>query len=263
MHRLSWSLVVVASCFFAANATSAQQLQITVENLQPTGGYYFTPVWVGLHDGSFDYFDSGAVSSASLEALAEGGDVSGIQGDFTGAGFSEQGVVTAPAGFAGAPVFDPTDVGELFLSVSTTQRYFSFGSMLIPTNDVFFGNNDPMSHEIFDGAGNFLGPVTIEIFGSNLYDAGTENLDAATAAFIGGGGTDENGTVGLLDGTDLTDFNNEFIGQTTVAGTTITESISGGTPIARITITQAVPEPSSALLIGLVGIATLVRRRKR
>ena len=257
--------VMVAACFMTQqHRLHAQDLEITVENLQTPGGYYFTPVWFGLHDGTFDHFDTGSTSSASLEALAEGGDTSGIMTDFTTAGFSEQGVVTAPAGFAGAPVFDPLDSGTIILGASSSFRYLSYGSMLIPSNDVFFGNNDPVAHEIFDALGNFNGPITIDIFGANLYDAGTEQLDASTAAFIGGGGTDEGGVITLLSGTSLDDFNTEFNGQTTAAGTTISQNLTAGSPIARITITQSVPEPGSAALLGMIAIGAVCRvRRKR
>ena len=33
---------------------AAKGVTITVENMLPADGFYFTPVWVGAHDGSFD-----------------------------------------------------------------------------------------------------------------------------------------------------------------------------------------------------------------
>ena len=82
--------VLVLSLLGVAPAMAQQQIEITIENLQPADGFYFTPVWIGVHDGGFDYFDNGSAASASLEALAEGGDVSGVDADFSatpGAGY--------------------------------------------------------------------------------------------------------------------------------------------------------------------------------
>ena len=274
-----FALIVLVAGFLAfagapvKQATAQQQLQITVENLQLPGGFYFTPVWFGIHDGTFDLFDPGSAVSSSLEMVAEGGDVSGLQTDFTNAGFTDQGVVTAPNGFAGAPVFDPTDSGSSTIVVNATNidRFFSFASMLIPSNDVYFANGNPQSLELFDAAGNFNGTQTIDILGNNLWDAGTELTDSNFAAFVAGangaGGTDENGVADLFDTQGEFDaFNAEFVnnGLTTPAGTSITTNLSANSTIARITIT-AIPEPSSIAILGLAGIAGLgmVRRRRK
>ncbi len=277
MRRILF-IALVASFFTADGLTTCeiaaqQQIRVTVENLQINGGFYFTPVWFGIHDGNFDLFDAGSASSSSLESLAELGDVSGIQTDFSNAGFTEQGVVLAPNGFAGAPVFDPTDSGSatIVINATNTDRFFSFASMLIPSNDVFFGNGDPQSIELFDTSGNFNGNQTIDIFGNNLYDAGTEVTDSNFAAFVAGanapGGTDQNGVADRFDSQGEFDaFNAEFVnnGLSTPAGTSITNNLSAGSSIARITIT-AIPEPTSFSVIGLAALAGfgLIRRRRR
>ena len=49
------------------------QLQVTVENLAPDRGIGHSPVWVGLHDGSFDPVNVGDSASDALELLAEDG----------------------------------------------------------------------------------------------------------------------------------------------------------------------------------------------
>ena len=78
-------------------------------------------------------------------------------------------------------------------------RYFSYASMLFPTNDGFIGNDDPQAIEIFDESGNFLGAEFI-ITGEQTWDAGTEvndelpeNLLYTFEAFRDG--VDENGTI--------------------------------------------------------------------
>ncbi|MHC4074099.1 MAG: spondin domain-containing protein [Planctomycetota bacterium] len=166
-----------------------QEIIVRIENLGPEGGVYFTPVWMGFHDGSFDLFDPGGLASEALERLAEDGDASALRMEFEAAvggatgGIDE--VVTAPAGFAGAPVFDPGDAASMQLTVdSEMNRYMSFVSMIIPSNDAFIGNHNPQGIELFDAAGNFKGKQVTTILGSMVWDAGTELNTEMDAAFI-------------------------------------------------------------------------------
>ena len=83
----------------------AESIRITVENLQPADGFFFTPVWFGLHDGGFDLFDVGSAASSALETIAETGDAAPLGSLLTSAnntdGTTRFGtVVAAPAGFA-------------------------------------------------------------------------------------------------------------------------------------------------------------------
>ncbi|MFT7076575.1 MAG: hypothetical protein ACJA0P_002593, partial [Planctomycetota bacterium] len=56
-----------------------------MRNEAPTFGTFHMPVWLGLHDGTFDLFDDADLASAGLEDLAEDGDITGIAADFAGA----------------------------------------------------------------------------------------------------------------------------------------------------------------------------------
>jgi len=166
-----------------------QDIIVTVENLAPGGGVYFTPVWVGVHNGSFDLFDPGGLASPELERLAEDGDGSALRALFAAAVGGETGgideVITAPEGFAGAPVFDPGDAASVQLTVdSEMNRYLSYVSMVIPSNDAFIGNHNPHAIELFDAAGHFQGKKVITILGSMVWDAGTELNTEMHAAFI-------------------------------------------------------------------------------
>jgi hypothetical protein len=166
-----------------------QEIIVTVENLAPSGGFYFTPVWVGLHNGSFDLFDPAGLASEGLERVAEDGDASALQADFEGAvGGAAGGInmlITAPEGFAGAPVFDPGEASMIQLTVdSQVNSYMSFLSMIIPSNDAFIGNHNPMGIELFDAAGKFKGKQIVTILGSMVWDAGTELNNEMDAAFI-------------------------------------------------------------------------------
>ena len=253
--------IAVLSLLLAA-ATAQAQIEVTIENLQPSDGFFFTPVWVGFHDGSFDVQTVGEPASnfPGLQALAEEGMTGGVSSHFASempGGLDS--TITSPGGFAGAPVFDPGEsVTTTFMVPDpATNRYFSYASMVIPSNDAFFANGDPMALELFDAAGNFNGPVTVTIVGTDIYDAGTEVNDEMGAAFsaLGGMRSDENGLIAIHEGLD------DFLGTDTAAGTTINSSLSNGGGLARITI-QQVPEPTSAgmLLLGLAGLA--LRRRR-
>ena len=149
--------------------------------------------------------------------------------------------------------------------------YLSFAGMVVPSNDFFMGNVDPMAFHLFDSGGNFLGPLTIQVFGRNVWDAGTEvnDIGFGAAFIVGDNATDhvaENGTVGLVFGgsTDYTNYLNSIMGQPTAGGYNISHLISSNDLIATIHI-NAVPEPSTVLLmgIGLVGGLSLRFRRRR
>jgi hypothetical protein len=51
---------------------------VKVTNMAPEKGTCQTPVWVGIHDGTFDSYDGGSVASAELERIAEDGNVDPI-----------------------------------------------------------------------------------------------------------------------------------------------------------------------------------------
>lgn len=257
-------LIGIATVLGLQGPAQATRISVTVENLTPEGGLYFTPLWVGFHDGSFDTFDVGAPASASIEAVAEGGDVAPLRADFGAVAGGVDDVVIAPAGFPSAPVFDPLDMGSLTLDLNpATNRYFSFASMVIPSNDAFIGNDDPTAYEIFDMTGAFTGPLEILVLGSGVWDAGTELNDGLGAAFstLGGTSTDEMALIGVHPGLGV------LLGSTTAAGTTIDPVLGDftqpGYQLARITINR-VPEPQLLLLLGLgLGVMLATARRRR
>ncbi len=183
------------------------KLTIEIENLAPTNGALLTPVWFGIHNGTFDTYDRGRPVSPGLESIAEDGAVDIISREFNLAGFGT--VQGAVLGLAGAP--GPIDAGETgTFSVTVdgsalTSRYFSYASMIIPSNDFFISNGNERAHEIFDAQGNFLG-ADFTILGSQVLDAGSEVNDEvpANTAFFGqqtpDTGVTENGVVQLATG---------------------------------------------------------------
>lgn len=253
---LSWALL-------CCSTAKAQDLKISIENLASADGFFLTPLWVGLHDGSFDLFDPGSAASAGLELLAEEGDASTLSTEFAMPGRLQLSGIGNPAGFGGAPVIDPgeTATGTITPINPASYPYLSFASMVIPSNDAFIGNEDPLAHLIFNGDGTFAGPVMIDIFGSDIWDAGTEVNDTMGAAFstLGGSATDEGGTVHTHLGLG------NFEGTGIPTGGTIGDGAAPGTStlVARITITQ-VPEPATCgmLLLGATGLLAASRRRR-
>ena len=137
-------------------------------------------------------------------------------------------------------------------------QFFSYASMVIPSNDGFIGNDDPQAIRLFDNAGNFLGPVSFTLNGANIWDAGTEvNNPFGGAAFSANGGVSlsESLLVRLHPGL------NDFLGTNTAAGTTLGSALNSGTPLFRISI-SSVPEPGSLVLLFVGALAVLLRRRR-
>lgn len=239
-----------------AGTGQAGQVKVTVENIAPSNGLRLTPVWIGFHDGSFDTFSSGLAASPALEKLAEDGDPSSIVGSFAGA---NQGVVFGPVTNTGEPpIYHPGERASMTFTLDpSSDLYLSYLSMAIPSNDAFIGNDSPTAYPISSG-GSFQ-DFTIDIFGSDLWDAGTEINDeiAANTPLLGQavantGMTEIGGLVGphggfLAGGSILTQFPNA-------------DFTADGYPVARIHV-QAVPAPGSLALVAL-GLGFLRRKRR-
>ena len=67
-----------------------------------------------------------------------------------------------------------------------TPLFFSYASMILPSNDAFVSNGNSMAFPIFDEGGNFL-PVTVNSMGSMALDGGSEVNDEipSNTAFFG------------------------------------------------------------------------------
>ena len=242
-----------AVAWLAGAPARAALLQISVTNDQPVNaGFGISPVWVGLHDGTFATFTPGGASSSALQAIAELADTSKMTAAFAGHG-SQTTVGSAPI-IPGASATTTLDVAN-----PAADPYLSFASMVVPSNDFFFGNPNPKGFQLFGPSGQFIGPTTIQIFGTNVWDAGTEvnNINFGAAFIAADDIADhvaEDGTIQLVFGgaNDLTSYLNSISGKATPAGYDISHLISPADLIATIQIT-AVPEPSTFVL-GSIGI---------
>lgn len=157
--------IITAAIIAASTQVNAQDMSITVTNL--THGMAFTPVLVAAHDASGNLFDVGAAASANLQAMAEGGALTGLQTDLD--------VVSATYASAGAPLMAGASVSlNLNTDAAPANTKLSVVAMLLPTNDGFIGLD---AANIPVAAGTYT-------FYLNAYDAGTEANDE----LISGGG---------------------------------------------------------------------------
>lgn len=152
---------------FAVGQAAAAEFSVTVKNL--TNGTWFTPLLITAHDKYTDVFETGEPASDELQAVAEGGDISGLVGLVGG---EDADTVANPAGGLLAP---GASVDGVYLDTDRTRnRYLSIVAMLLPTNDGFVGLDSLRIPRI---------PGTYTYY-LNGYDAGTEDNDE----LITGGG---------------------------------------------------------------------------
>jgi len=245
--------LIVATAMAATFSLQATEIKVKVEVITPTGGIFTTPLWVGFHDGSFVSYETGAPASLGIERIAEDGDASELRALFASSTVNSQdAVILNPEGFAGAPVFEPgSSSTEIFDLDEKTQKYFSYANMIIPSNDAFVANADPLAHQIFDESGEFVGPFSFTVYGSQVRDAGTEMNNETDAAFLNqsaansGVTTTENITIhpgfnGSAGNPDATPIN--ILGGTVASGDVIDpvngDFTNGHYPIMKITISK-------------------------
>jgi hypothetical protein len=156
----------VAAAGLLAGTLQAAEVDVEVRNL--SGGNYFTPLLVAAHPDTTSLFEIGSAASASLQAMAEGGDISGLSTDLQAISAV---VVENPAGGLLAP-------GQSTMTTLTTDSNndtLSVVAMILPTNDGFIALNGWKIPET---------PGTYHLY-LNAYDAGTEANDE----IINGAGT--------------------------------------------------------------------------
>ena len=242
----------------AASQAAPVMVSVTVENLAAPSGIAFAPLHVGFGNGSFDSFDIGGVAGAPIVSVAEGGSGSAWFPAFAAAepGAVLGSVLPNPPG----PLLSGASATASFIVDPSQNRYFSFAAMVVPSNDFFVGNDNPMAYQLFDAAGN-LQITSIVQRARDVWDAGDEVFDPAAAAFVGNNDlrTAQNSVV-ALNFAELAGFN----GLVTGAGYVFNSGLAADDAIYRISFAvAAVPEPGTYALMlgGLVALAFVARRR--
>lgn len=253
-------LVVLAGTgtALAASFASAQsvEIEVTVQNLAPTNSVTFAPLRVGFHNGTYDAFNEGETATAPIISIAEGGSGSDWFPAFGAADPTATlgTVISDPAG----PLLPGATASAVFTVDASLNRFFTFASMVVPSNDHFIGNDSATQYELFDNSGNLL-INNITQFGSDIWDAGSEVNDPANAAFLVGGNNGDriadNGTVEFdFEGLDL------FNGLETAAGYTFDRQFGANDAIYSISF-AVVPAPGVTGLFAAGGLMAARRRR--
>ncbi len=251
-RRLRFTLAS-SSIFFSLLLGKSQaellSVTVTVQNLAPTGsnGISFAPLRLGFSNGTFDSFNNGQTGNAAIVSIAEGGSGSDWFPAFQAA------EPNSVRGSVGGALLPGSTASNTFVVDSAVNQFFTFGTMVIPSNDLFLGNDSPTAFRLFNPGGSSLLIPSITQRGSAIWDANSEVADPLNAAFVVGGTnanrTPENGLV-AFDFSELAAFN----GVNTAGGYTFSNAgLTGATDVYRISFSaSAVPEPSS---IGLASVA--------
>lgn len=256
---------IVLGAIFSINMAQATMLKVTVTNNAEVNGFTFTPLYSAFHSAAFDAFDVGSMASAGVEAIAELGSTSTLASERLAADPNSVGGVVFPDGGM-RPIF-PGEMGYQTFDIADpmSNMFFTFLSMILPSNDTFFGNDEAL--QVFDAAGTFLGKQTINVTGADLWDAGTEALNINSAPFVAGVAADspEDGNNLIRVAESLDAFAGLALANGQVLDASLIDFLSDPSAFNVATITiEEVPEPSMAslLLLGLAGLGLAGRRRK-
>ncbi len=250
MRSLLIAVVLMVLSMPVVVQAAAVQVTVNVQNLAPTNSVSFTPLNLGFHQGIFDSFNIGQPANSALTPLAEVGDGSAWQSAFAAAD------ATATLGTIGGVLQPGESLSANFLVDPILNPYFTFAAMAIPSNDFFIGNDSPTAFQLFDNAGN-LQLTQINQTARQIWDAGSEVFDPATAAFLSGVDGSLNSpqnSVVSFNFAELAALN----GLTTAAGYPFHSNLTADSQIYNISFeVSPVPEPQNVAML-IAGLLILV-----
>jgi len=268
--------VPVGVAMIAAMSSTAQaaivDVTVTIENLAPENTVSFAPLRLGFHNGTFDAFDINGTPGPAITSVAEGG---GGEVWFEQFAAAEPGAVLGSV-VNGGPALPSANAGvgnpfsatasNTFRVDTSDNAFFTFANMVIPTNDLFLGNDNPL--QLFDASGNLLFDQIVQTSAS-IWDNNSEVANPLNGAFVVGGNNDariEEGGVVEFDFSELAVFD----GVETPAGYNFDFAAFSNLDINdaiytisfEANIVQA-SAPSALALLGLAGFGLAFRRAKK
>lgn len=171
-------LAAILPLSLLATSATAATFEITITNL--TANSLFTPVVVASHERQAPVFAYGHEASAELEAVAEGGDISGFVNKWSADDSFLDIVHTVTPDDVPAPDFLilPGQSKSVTIEADRDHRFISAASMVLPTNDAFIALNGVRLPSTKN---------TPKIVYSPAYDAGSEENDELCDSIPGGG----------------------------------------------------------------------------
>jgi len=151
---------LIAMLLSTASISTASAADLTISLTNLTHGSHFTPLLFSAHDASQHIFEIGTSASTSLQAMAEGGDISGLVNDLSALNAD---TTSNPA----AGLTAPGQTVNFDMTTMDINTHLSIAAMILPTNDGFVGLD---SLAIPTKTGSYT-------YYLNGYDAGTEIND--------------------------------------------------------------------------------------
>jgi hypothetical protein len=233
-------------------------IQVTVENLAPANSISFAPLRLAFNNGTYDAFNNAQAATAPIISIAEGGSGDAWFPAFAAADPTATlgSVFPNPAG----PLL-PGQTGTAVFAVDpSVNRFFTFGAMVVPSNDYFIGNDSPTQYQLFDDTGN-LAISSITQQAGDIWDAGSEVDGPFGAAFLAGFSNDDHIADSDVVGFDFAGLA-VFNGLTTAAGYVFDLQVGADDPVYRISF-AVVPAPGAAGALAMAGLFAARRRRTR
>lgn len=149
-------------------AAFAAEYMVKIENL--TAGTSFGPLLVSAHPATTVLFTAGMPASMSIQKMAEGGDISGLEADVMAAGAMS---MNNPAAGILAPGKNTT---AMLGNPGASNTQLSIAAMAVPSNDAFVALNN-LTLPTMPGTYSYL---------LNAYDSGTEGNDEIRGGAMAG-----------------------------------------------------------------------------
>src|SRR5471032_2595709 len=262
--------MLAAGVSLSACAAQAADVTFTFTNTAPVGGVGVAPLWLGLHNGSFDSFDVGSAASVAIERAAEDGNAGVLTSNFASqvAGGRQTTLPNGPRFPGASSTFTLHNV-----DLNGANRYLSYAAMVVLSNDFFIGNDNARQIDLSGLAHG--GTRSLSLGGAGqVWDAGTEQnnfkFSVANGAFgIGAGqthanhGIDENGVIHVVTGNPYSDFANaEDLVPVNFNWAPL--NFNANPAFGRLDISvSAVPEPATyGMMLAGLALLGLTRRRK-